>query len=150
MGGFFGMLKENKYIERGWEFNPKEVLKKNQTNSCADSTSLWSGRFSTVCSVTLRVITRLFGLFPGLFCGAARAEPDWAESQNALNSGSSATGGGEKPSLWQVTPTPAAPTRLCFCFCSLSGRLFLPFSPQPLSIFPLWPLQNAPSHPREL
>lgn len=84
MGGFFGMLKENKYIEKSWEFNPKEVLKKSLTNSCADSTSPWSGRFSTVCSVTLRAITRLFGLFPGLFCGAARAEPGWAESQNTL------------------------------------------------------------------
>lgn len=84
MGGFFGMLKENKYIQKGWAFNPREVLKKSQTNSCADSMSPWSGRFSTVCSVTLRAITRLFGLFPGLFCGAARAEPDWAESQNTL------------------------------------------------------------------
>lgn len=29
MGGFFGMLKENKYIQKHWEFNPREVLKKN-------------------------------------------------------------------------------------------------------------------------
>lgn len=148
MGGFFGMLKENKYIQRGWEFNPKEELKKSQTNSCADSTSLWSGRFSTICSVTLRVITRLFGRFPGLFCGAARAEPDWAQSQNTLIQALLPREEGK--SLWQVTPTPAVPTRLCFCFCSLSGRLFLPFSCQPLNIFPLWPLQNTPSHPREL
>lgn len=82
MGGFFGMLKENKYIQKGWEFNPREVLKKSQTNSCADSRSPWSGSFSTVCSVTLRVTTRLLRLFLGLFCGAARAEPGGAESQN--------------------------------------------------------------------
>lgn len=29
MGSFFGMLKENKYIQKGWEFKPREVLKKN-------------------------------------------------------------------------------------------------------------------------
>lgn len=27
MGGFFGMPKENKYIQKGWEFNPREVAK---------------------------------------------------------------------------------------------------------------------------
>lgn len=29
MGGFFDMLKENKYIQKGWVFNPREELKKS-------------------------------------------------------------------------------------------------------------------------
>lgn len=79
MGGFFGMLKENKYIQKGWEFNPREELRKKQTNSC-DSRSPWrAGLLSDT-----RSITRLSRLFAGLFCGAARAEPGWAESKNSL------------------------------------------------------------------
>lgn len=144
MGGFFGMLKENKYIQKGWDFNPREVLKESQTNSCADSTALGVAG-SAAFAQCHREPSQ--GSFLGFFQGCS-VEQSLTELKSELPDSGSAAAGGEKPSLWQVTPMPAAPTRLYFCFCSLSGSLFLPFCRQPLNIFPLWPLQNPPSYPR--
>lgn len=45
--GAFSMLKENKHIQKGWELNPMEVLKKSWTNSCTNSTTPLSDRFSS-------------------------------------------------------------------------------------------------------
>lgn len=147
MGGFFGMLKENKYIQKGWEFNPREELRKKQTNSCV-SRSPWragSARFAQWHQKHHKALQAFCRAV--LWSSQSRAWLSWEPEQP--DPGCAATAGGAEPRLWQVTPTPAAPTGLCLCSCSLSGRLFLPFSPQPLNSFPLWPLQNTPSYPRE-
>lgn len=51
--------------------------------------------------------------------------------------------GRKNPNLQQVIPTLTAPRRLCFYFCLLLGRIFLPLSHQPLNSFPLRHPQNG-------
>lgn len=124
------MLKENKHIQKGWEFNPTEVLKKSWTNSCTNSTTPLSGRFSTVSPLPLLALKVIAKLCKSSAMAGAESEVPvqaplpWEERR-------------KNPNLQQVTPTLIAPRRLCFYFCLLSGRIFLPLSHQPLNSFPL-------------
>lgn len=154
-GGFFGMPKENKYIQKGWGFNPREVVKNCLTNSCADSTSPLSGRFSAISAFaywhleTSRSSWSFCRGWPVEESYTNRVVP-WQELKFRTDAGSAAVGerGKTKP-LASYTHADSSHKALLLLLFALR-KAFPAFQSSALNTFPLWPLQNTPSYSREL